>query len=63
MASCENKGVSPAPVSTNTRCFHRPCCHRSCHSGRIGWYRLAEGLPLSDRHTVHILSKLKRKAA
>ncbi len=30
---------------------------------RIGWYRVAEDLPLSDRHAGHILSKLKRRAA
>jgi hypothetical protein len=28
-----------------------------------GWYLLAEGIPLSDRHAGHILSKLKRQAA
>jgi hypothetical protein len=30
---------------------------------RIGWYRVAEGIPLSDRHAGHILSRLKRQAA
>jgi hypothetical protein len=30
---------------------------------RIGWYRVSEDLPLSDRHAGHILSKLKRRAA
>jgi hypothetical protein len=30
---------------------------------RVGWYRVAEGIPLSDRHAGHILSKLKRQAA
>jgi hypothetical protein len=30
---------------------------------RIGWYRVAEDLPLSDRHAGHILSRLKRRAA
>jgi hypothetical protein len=30
---------------------------------RVGWYRVAEGIPLSDRHAGHILSKLKRRAA
>jgi hypothetical protein len=30
---------------------------------RTGWYRVAEGIPLSDRHAAHILSKLKRQAA
>ncbi len=30
---------------------------------RIGWYRVAEDLPLSDRHAGHILAKLKRRAA
>jgi hypothetical protein len=30
---------------------------------RTGWYRVAEGIPLSDRHAGHILSKLKRQAA
>lgn len=30
---------------------------------RVGWYRVAEGLPLSDRHAGHLLSKLKRRAA
>jgi hypothetical protein len=30
---------------------------------RSGWYRVAEGIPLSDRHAGHILSKLKRQAA
>ena len=31
--------------------------------GRSGWYRLAESIPLSDRHAGHILSKLKRRGA
>jgi len=30
---------------------------------RIGWYRVAESVPLSDRHAGHILSQLKRAAA
>jgi hypothetical protein len=30
---------------------------------RIGWYRVAEGIPLSDRHAGHILSRIKRQAA
>ncbi len=30
---------------------------------RIGWYRVAEDLPLSNRHAGHILSKLKKQAA
>jgi hypothetical protein len=30
---------------------------------RIGWYRVAESIPLSDRHAGHILSRLKRAAA
>lgn len=30
---------------------------------RTGWYRVAEGIPLSDRHAGHILSKLKRRQA
>jgi hypothetical protein len=30
---------------------------------RIGWYRVAEDLPLSDRHAGHILARLKRRAA
>lgn len=29
---------------------------------RSGWYRLAESIPLSDRHAGHILSRLKRQA-
>jgi hypothetical protein len=29
---------------------------------RIGWYRVAETVPLSDRHAGHILSRLKRAA-
>lgn len=27
---------------------------------RVGWYRLAESVPLSDRHAGHILSRLKK---
>lgn len=27
---------------------------------RIGWYRVCESIPLSDRHAGHILSRLKR---
>jgi hypothetical protein len=27
---------------------------------RVGWYRLAESVPLSQRHAGHILSKLQR---
>jgi hypothetical protein len=30
---------------------------------RVGWYRCAESIPLSDRGAGHILSKLKRRAA
>ncbi len=30
---------------------------------RIGWYRVAEAIPLSDRHAGHILGRLKRRAA
>ena len=30
---------------------------------RVGWYRVAEGIPLSDRYAGHLLSKLKRRAA
>ncbi len=30
---------------------------------RIGWYRVAEDLSISDRHAGHILSKLKKQAA
>jgi hypothetical protein len=30
---------------------------------RVQWYRIAEAIPLSQRHAGHILSKLKRQAA
>lgn len=30
---------------------------------RVGWYRVAERVPLSVRHAGHILSRLKRRAA
>jgi hypothetical protein len=30
---------------------------------RVQWYRIAETVPLSQRHAGHILSKLKREAA
>jgi len=30
---------------------------------RIQWYRIAEAIPLSQRHAGHILSRLKRRAA
>ncbi len=30
---------------------------------RVKWYRVAEDLPLSDRHAGHILARLKRRAA
>ncbi len=30
---------------------------------RVEWYRVAEEIPLADRHAGHILSKLKRAAA
>ena len=30
---------------------------------RVGWYRVAEGILLSDRHGGHILSELKRRTA
>jgi hypothetical protein len=30
---------------------------------RTGWYRVAESVPLSQRHAGHIMAKLKRKAA
>jgi len=29
---------------------------------RSAWYRIAESIPLADRHAGHILSKLKRRA-
>lgn len=32
-------------------------------SERIQWYRIAETVPLSQRHAGHILSQLKRRAA
>ncbi len=30
---------------------------------RIAWYRVAEGVPLADRHASHILGRLKQRAA
>jgi hypothetical protein len=30
---------------------------------RVQWYRIAEAIPLSQRHAGHILSRLKRQAA
>lgn len=30
---------------------------------RVRWYRIAEDIPLSDRHAGHILARLKRRAA
>jgi hypothetical protein len=30
---------------------------------RVQWYRIAESIPLSQRHAGHILSKLQREAA
>lgn len=30
---------------------------------RVQWYRIAEAIPLSQRHVGHILSRLKRRAA
>jgi hypothetical protein len=30
---------------------------------RVQWYRIAEAIPLSQRHAGHILSRLKRRAA
>jgi hypothetical protein len=30
---------------------------------RVQWYRIAEAVPLSQRHAGHILSRLKRRAA
>ena len=32
-------------------------------SERIRWYRVAESVPLSDRHAGHLLGRLKRRAA
>jgi hypothetical protein len=29
---------------------------------RVGWYRVAEGVPLSDRHAAHIIQRLKEAA-
>jgi hypothetical protein len=31
-------------------------------SERIEWYRVAESVPLADRHAGHVLSKLKRRS-
>jgi hypothetical protein len=30
---------------------------------RVQWYRIAEAIPLSQRHAGHVLSRLKRRAA
>jgi len=30
---------------------------------RIGWYKIAESVPISDRHAGHLLGRLKRRAA
>ena len=30
---------------------------------RIGWYRVAESIPLADRHAGHIIKRLKEQAA
>jgi hypothetical protein len=30
---------------------------------RVRWYRIAESVPLADRHAGHLLGKLKRRAA
>jgi hypothetical protein len=30
---------------------------------RVGWYRVAEEIPLSDRHASHLLGRLKKRAA
>jgi hypothetical protein len=30
---------------------------------RVQWYRIAEAIPLSQRHAGHILSRLKKRAA
>jgi CRP-like cAMP-binding protein len=32
-------------------------------SERVGFYPVAEAIPLSDRHASHILGRLKRRAA
>jgi hypothetical protein len=32
-------------------------------SERIGWYRVAESIPLSDRHVGHLIKRLKQEAA
>lgn len=37
--------------------------HDMTKAERIAWYRVAEAIPLSDRHAGHILSKLKKRAA
>jgi hypothetical protein len=31
-------------------------------TARSGWYRIAQSIPLADRHAGHILSRLKREA-
>lgn len=36
---------------------------RMSKSDRISWYRIAEGIPLSDRHAGHLITHLKRSAA
>jgi hypothetical protein len=30
---------------------------------RVGWYRLCESIPLSQRHAGHIMGRIKREAA
>ncbi len=30
---------------------------------RIGWYQVAESIPLSDRHAGHLIKRLKEQAA
>ncbi len=37
--------------------------HGMTKAERLGWYRCAEAIPLSDRHAAHILGRLKKRAA
>jgi hypothetical protein len=62
--------VEVGPLRDQQRCgaSYRSLAAIGHHVGmskveRVQWYRIAEAIPLSQRHAGHILSRLKRRAA
>ena len=57
LAPEQNRGASYNRLAAIGHAWGMTMVERNC------WYRMAEAIPLSDRHTGHILLRLKRRAA